>query len=91
MTDQISDGTMGIELFPEFNTLYDLLAPEVQGLTDEQLDWTSDEYDWAEWSIRNQISHMSSLIYRWLISRWGDVLFPDERRSRVDLRAAHGC
>lgn len=85
MTDQISDSTLGIEIFPEFNTLYDLIAPEVQGMTDEQLDWTSEEYDWAGWSIRNQISHMSSLIYRWLVSRWGDVLFPEGDHGVGDL------
>ena len=77
MTNQsITDDSPGSALFPEFRTLYDLIAREVEGLTDEQLDWTSDAFDWAEWSIRNQVSHMASLIYRWLILRWGDQLFP---------------
>ena len=78
MTDQrITDDSPASVLFPEFDTLYDLISNEVQGLTDTQLDWTSDEYAWAEWSIRNQLSHMASLTYRWLILRCGDNLFPD--------------
>ncbi len=54
-----------------------MISNEVEGLTDDQLDWRSDEYAWADWSIRVQISHMASLIFRWLILRWGDDLFPD--------------
>ena len=72
MTNQaITDESPGSALFPEFDTLYELIANEVEGLTDEQLDWTSEDYGWAEWSIRVQLSHMASLIYRWLILRWG--------------------
>ncbi len=74
---QINDDSPASALFPEFDTLYDLIANEAEGLTDEQLDWTSEEYAWAEWSIRNQLSHMASLTYRWLILRCGDTLFPD--------------
>ena len=46
------------------------------GLSDEELDFDSPRWEWAEWSIRRQLSHMSSLVYRWLILRWGDTLFP---------------
>ena len=41
-TQKIPDDAPASALFPEFETLYDLIAPEVEGLTDEQLDWTSD-------------------------------------------------
>ena len=86
MTDQpITNDSPGSALFPEFDTLYDLIANEVEGLTDDQLDWTSEEYGWAEWSIRVQLSHMASLIYRWLILRWGDVTFPNGEHGVEDV------
>ena len=82
----ITDDSPGSALFPEFWTLYDLIASEVEGLTDEHLDWTSDDYEWAEWSVRNQVSHMASLIYRWLVLRWGDRLFPDGDHGVDDVQ-----
>ena len=86
MTNQpITDESPGSALFPEYDALYELIANEVEGLTDEQLDWTSDDYGWAEWSIRIQLSHMASLIYRWLILRWGDVTFPDGEHGVEDV------
>ena len=86
MTNQpITDESPGSALFPEYDTLYELIANEVEGLTDEQLDWTSHDYGWAEWSIRVQLSHMASLIYRWLILRWGDVTFPDGEHGVEDV------
>ena len=86
MTDQtITNDSPGSALFPEFDTLYDLIANEVEGLTDDQLDWRSEEYGWAEWSIRVQLSHMASLIYRWLILRWGDVTFPNGEHGVEDV------
>ena len=86
MTNQpITDESPGSALFPEYDALYELIANEVEGLTDEQLDWTSDDYGWAEWSIRVQLSHMASLIYRWLILRWGDVTFPDGEHEVEDV------
>ena len=83
MTNQ--DDSAGAGLFPEFDTLYDLIATEVGGLTDDQLDWTSEEYGWAEWSVRNQLSHMASLIYRWLLLRCGDTLFADGESGVEDV------
>ncbi len=50
---------------------------EIDGLSDEQLDWTSEQWEWAEWSVRRQTSHMASMLYRWLLLRWGDQIFPD--------------
>ena len=57
-TERIPDDAPASALFPEFETLYDLIAAEVEGLTDEQLDWTSVRWGWAEWSIRRQTSHI---------------------------------
>ena len=88
MTNQsITDDSPASALFPEFDSLYDLIANEAHRLTDEQLDWTSDDYAWAEWSIRNQLSHMASLTYRWLILRCGDTLFPDGEHGIADIRS----
>ena len=77
MTGQpITDDSPGTALFPEYAALYDLISGEVEGLTDAQLDFESDRWEWSKWSIRRQLSHMTSLIYRWLLVRWGDTLFP---------------
>lgn len=81
----ISDESSGTALFPEYASLYDLIAREVQGLPDEVLDFESDDWEWAKWSIRRNLSHMASLIYRWLLIRWGDTLFPDGYHGLDDL------
>ncbi len=78
------DDAPGAELFPEFATLYDLVAPEVEGLTDTQLDFVSDRWEWSRWSIRVQLSHMGALIYRWLAVRWGETLFPHREHGVED-------
>ena len=88
MTQQhVTDDSPASVLFPEFDSLYDLIADEIHGLTDAQLDWTSDEYAWAEWSIRNQLSHMASLTYRWLLLRCGDNIFPDSNHGIEDVQS----
>jgi len=51
-------------------------------LTDQQLDFESDR---REWSILFQLSHMASLIYRWLIIRWGETLFPNGSHGVEDV------
>lgn len=79
MTQQIvPDDAQGNVLFPEYAALYDLIAREIEGLTDEQLDFTSGNWAWAEWSIRRQLSHMANVIYGWLVIRWGNILFPQD-------------
>ena len=83
----ITEDSPASALFPEFDTLYGLIAGESQELTDAQLDWTSEEYEWAGWSIRNQLSHMASLTYRWLILRCGDTLFPDGDHGVEDIQS----
>ena len=82
---QAADDSSGRSLFPEYDMLYDLIAAEVHGLTDEQLDWRSEQWEWADWSIRTQVSHMASLLYRWLVIRWGETLFPDGSHGLDDV------
>ena len=72
----ITDDAPGTVLFPEYEGLYELIAREVTGLTDAQLDFRSDQWAWADWSIRRQLSHMASLIYGWIVVRLGQTLFP---------------
>ena len=87
MTDQtFTEDSPGSALFPEYEMLYDLITREVEGLSDEQLDFESDQWEWSKWSIRRQLSHMSSLIYRWLILRWGGTLFPDGNHGIEDVQ-----
>ena len=85
--ERIPDDAPANALFPEFETLYDLIAPEVEGLTDEQLDWTSDKWEWAHWSIRRQTSHMASLLFRWLVVRWVDTVYPDGDHGVEDVES----
>ena len=47
-----------LSLFPLFDTYEEMVATELEGLTDAQLDWTSDRWGWSEWSIRNNVSHV---------------------------------
>ena len=78
MTQTIRDDAQGIDLFPQFGPdMYAMVASEVEGLTDEQLDWTSDRWEWSKWSIRRQVSHMTSFVKGWLLQRWGAQLFPN--------------
>ena len=65
-------------LFPDFWRLDSLVRAEVTELPDDVLDWTSEKWGWAGWSIRQQASHMASVPLRWVISRWGDQLFDDK-------------
>ncbi len=69
--------TPGTALFPQFNGLRALVETEVGGLTDAQLDWTSDHWEWSRWSIRQQVSHIANVVPSWLLGRWRDQLFPD--------------
>jgi hypothetical protein len=62
-------------IFPQYWKLDSMVRGEVSGLSDEALDWTSDQFGWSGWSIRHQASHLASLVYRWLLVRWRDQLF----------------
>jgi hypothetical protein len=75
---EFSGDTPGIEVFPQFRQeIYDMYRRELAGLTDEQLDFTSDRWGWSEWSIRFNLSHVASGDFRWLLQRWGENLFTD--------------
>jgi hypothetical protein len=84
-TSHIPDNAPGTALFPEYNGLYELIIREVEGLTDTQLDFSSDQWEWAKWNIRRQLGHMAALIYGWLLERWGDTLFPDGNHGVADV------
>ncbi len=77
MTGDATQPETGRSLLPGFWEVGASIHTEIEGLTEEQLDWISDEFDWAEWSVRRQTSHMASMLYRWMLLRWGDQLFPD--------------
>ena len=79
MTQQeIAGNSPGTALFPQFRSgIYDMYVAELEGLTDEQLDFESDKWGWSEWSIRRNVSHTASGDYRWLLQRWGEHLFTE--------------
>ena len=70
-------------LFPDYWRLDSLVRAEVTELSDGVLDWTSEKWVWAGWSIRQQASHLASVPMRWMISRWGDQLFHDDRPAQM--------
>ena len=75
---QLPDDAPATSMFPQFQTeIYDMYSTEVEGLTDQQLDFESDRWEWAKWSIRRNVSHVGSGDFRWLLLRWGEVLFTD--------------
>ena len=83
---QLPDDAPATALFPKYETeLYQMIATEVEGLTDEQLDFESDRWEWSKWSIRRNLSHMASGDIRWLVARWGDRLFTEGLPEIEDL------
>ena len=77
LQEGLTDDSPGSYLFPEFCSLYGMIASEVDGLTEEQLDFESQEWDWSKWSIRRQLCHMASVPVGWLLVTWGETLFHD--------------
>ena len=65
-------------LFPEIPQVVELYEKETEGLPEEVLRRTREEKSWGLWSIRDQASHVASLPYRWLLIRWGKILFGDD-------------
>ena len=72
MTQQ-SDTAPGTTLFPNIGNFHSMMSQELAGLTDAQLDFTSDQWAWAEWSIRRNTSHVSSGGLRWMLGRWAEA------------------
>ncbi len=66
------------EIFPEYTLLPGMYAREVEGLTQEQLDLKQPGKSWGQWSIREQVSHMGFVNYRWFLQVWGKSLFREE-------------
>ena len=78
MQPEVSENAPATVLFPQFEAeLYRMISAEVQGLTEAQLDFESDRWEWSKWSIRRNLSHMASGDLRWLWDRWGHTLFPE--------------
>ena len=66
------------EIFPEYALLPEMYAREVEGLTGEQLDKKQPGKSWGLWSIREQVSHMGYVNYRWFLQVWGKSLFGED-------------
>lgn len=66
------------EIFPEYASLPEMYGREVEGLTGEQLDKKQPGKSWGLWSIREQVSHMGFVNYRWFLQVWGKSLFGEE-------------
>ena len=82
----LPDDAPATALFPQFESeIYQMITAEIEGLTDEQLDFESDRWEWSKWSIRRNLSYMASGDFRWLIQRWGHQLFPDGLPEIADL------
>ena len=48
-SENVSDNSPAVLLFPQFESeLYQMAAYEVAALTEEQLDFESDKWGWAE-------------------------------------------
>ena len=87
---RLADATPGTQLFPYFESeLHQMLAAEVDGLTDQQLDFESHKWLWAQWSIRRQVSHLASGHLRWLTMRWGEQLLPGGFPDLPDTDTLH--
>ncbi len=67
--------TPGRSVFPEIARLPAMYAAELEGLTGEQADRKRPDKGWGLWSIREIVSHVASVPYRWLLVRWGPALF----------------
>lgn len=73
----LPDSAPATALFPQFESqVYSMYSTEVDGLSDPQLDFVSDRWEWSKWSIRRTVSHVSSGDIRWLVLRWEEKLFP---------------
>jgi hypothetical protein len=75
LTINTGDDTPLRVLFPQYWKLDSMVRGEIAGLSDAQIDWTNYRYGWAGWSIRQQSSHLASVVYRWLLVRWREQLF----------------
>ena len=69
--------TPGSVLFPQFRSdLYEMTSSEIQGLSPEQMDFTSDQWEWSKWSIDRNLRHIAQGNFLWFLQIWGDQLLP---------------
>ena len=81
----LSGDSPATDLFSQFQDgIYQMVTAEAQGLSEEQLDFESDRW---EWSIRRNLSHMASGDFRWIWVRWGSQLFPQGMPNGAELDA----
>ncbi|MDA1000037.1 MAG: hypothetical protein O2807_05905 [bacterium] len=71
----LDPATPGRTLFPEYTKIHSMFTEEIREVPAEALERTRPEKGWGHWSIRAQASHVASLPYRWLLGRWGAILF----------------
>lgn len=87
-TNDLPNDAPATRLFPQFSDqLYQMISFEVQDLTDAQLDFESEQWEWSKWSIRRNLSHMASGDFRWFWTRWGEELFPDGLANSREIEA----
>ena len=86
-TSRPTENAPGLVLFPIYEQYAEMIAEELSGLTESQAQWQSANWSWSGWSIRQNISHVASHIFRhYLLSRnWGNVLFPADRPHFAEL------
>ena len=77
-------------LFPVFHQYLDLVSQEISDLKKDNLEWVSTKWEWANWSIKDNISHVSSHLFRWYLLRWGSRLFPSELPFHDDIHQLAG-
>ena len=86
--NDLPDNAPATSLFPQFSDqLYQVISLEVQDLTDAQLDFESERWEWSKWSIRRNLSHMASGDFRWFWERWGEELFPEGLANSQEIEA----
>ncbi len=67
-----------MEIFPKYALLPEMYAQEMEGLTPEQIDARQSGKTWGLWSIREQVSHIGYVNYRWFLQIWGKSLFGED-------------
>lgn len=79
------------EMFPEYAVLPGMYAREVEGLAPEQLDARRPGKSWGLWSVREQVSHVGYVNYRWFLQVWGKALFGERPPRPKSLYDAGGA
>ena len=59
-------------------------------MAEENMDWVSSKWAWSGWSIKDNVSHVASHLFRWYLLRWGPQLFPNKLPFAKDLHCLAG-